>query len=193
LRRRLALARKIHRILKDRLSLLVNEYLVHAREAIEKRSRVVELLAKSYDKVSLALGMNGLEVCESIASILPKYVTILVATRNILGLSVPVLESKVKPPLYPLYITSSYVDDAVRTCRELLPELIELAELEKTMERLSLEIIKMRRRVNALEYIVIPRIEATIKYLRMKFEEREREDKARLKRIKVVLSRRRGS
>ncbi|RLE87557.1 MAG: V-type ATP synthase subunit D, partial [Thermoprotei archaeon] len=93
---------------------------------------------------------------------------------------------------YILSDTSLYIDEASRRFEELLKLSIELAEVEKALERLGIEIRKMRRRVNVLEHILIPRIQATIKYLSMKFEEREREERARLKRVKVLLARRRG-
>ena len=122
---------------------------------------------------------------------------IVFGTQNIMGVKVPLLEPvdaerKLSERGYILSDTSLYIDEASRRFEELLKLSIELAEVEKTLERLGIEIRKMRRRVNVLEHILIPRIQATIKYLSMKFEEREREERARLKRVKVLLARRRG-
>ena len=80
-----------------------------------------------------------------------------------------------------------------RRGRRVLELACSIAELEKELEMLGVELERTRRRVNMLEHVLIPRLMNTIKYLRMKFEEREREEKARLKRVKTVLARRRGA
>jgi len=81
------------------------------------------------------------------------------------------------------------VDRAAQLSEESLRAIIELAELQRNFELLAMEINRTKRITNALEYIVIPRLQVTINYLNMKFEERDREEKARLKRVKVLVSR----
>ena len=111
--------------------------------------------------------------------------------RVIAGVRVPIFEveeeiiDKSVLALAPLSTVNS-----INKCSKLLKDIVRLAELESSIERIGREVLRVKRRVNALEYILIPRIEATIKFLEMKFEEREREDKVRLKRVKEILARR---
>ena len=93
---------------------------------------------------------------------------------------------------YNLAQTSSLGDCASDTAREALRTIIELAELQRGLELLGTEISRTKRITNALEYIIIPNLKATIRFLAMKFEERDREEKARLKRVKVLLAREAG-
>ena len=90
---------------------------------------------------------------------------------------------------FDLLETSSYLDQAAREWEANLEAIVRLAELQRGLDVMGAEINRTKRIVNALEYIVIPELKATIKYLNMKFEERDREEKSRLKRVKVLLQR----
>jgi len=90
---------------------------------------------------------------------------------------------------YNLVDTSSWLDRAAQLSEESLRAIVELAELQRNFELLAMEINRTKRITNALEYIVIPGLQVTINYLNMKFEERDREEKARLKRVKVLVAR----
>jgi V/A-type H+-transporting ATPase subunit D len=85
--------------------------------------------------------------------------------------------------------TSSWLDRAAQLSEECLTAIVELAELQRNFELLAMEINRTKRITNALEYLVIPRLQATINYLNLKFEERDREEKVRLKRVKVLVAR----
>jgi len=196
LKRRLVLARRIHRILRERLTILVAEFLSIARNAVKKREKLNKHFSKAYEALSIAYGFHGRAFLTKEMLGVERDFEIVFGTQNIMGVKVPLLEPvdaerKLSERGYILSDTSLYIDEASRRFEELLKLSIELAEVEKTLERLGIEIRKMRRRVNVLEHILIPRIQATIKYLSMKFEEREREERARLKRVKVLLARRR--
>ncbi|TET42754.1 MAG: V-type ATP synthase subunit D, partial [Dehalococcoidia bacterium] len=91
---------------------------------------------------------------------------------------------------YNLADTSSWLDHAAQLFEKCLKATVELAELQRVLELLGMEINRTKRITNALEYVVIPGLQATINYLNMKFEERDREEKARLKRVKVLVARR---
>jgi V/A-type H+-transporting ATPase subunit D len=113
-------------------------------------------------------------------------------SRNIAGVRIPSFElmDNVKPMRgYNLIDTSSWLDRAAQLSEECLRAIVELAELQRNFELLAMEINRTKRITNALEYIVIPGLQATINYLKMKFEERDREEKARLKRVKVLVAR----
>jgi V/A-type H+-transporting ATPase subunit D len=89
---------------------------------------------------------------------------------------------------YNLVDTSSWLDRTAQLSEESLKAIVELAELQRTFDLLAMEINRTKRITNALEYIIIPALQATISYLNMKFEERDREEKARLKRVKVLVA-----
>ncbi len=197
LKRRLILAKRIHRILRERLTILVAEFLDIARKTVNVREELHRKAEEAYFALTLAYGYHGRKGLEKEALAVEKKISAVFGINNVMGVKVPLVEAeKVVKTLaergYSLADTSLYIDESAKRFEELLNLSIELGELEKTLEKLGIEIKKMRRRVNVLEHILIPRIEATIKYLSMKFEEREREERARLKRVKVILSRRRG-
>ena len=115
------------------------------------------------------------------------------STGNIMGVVVPVIEYReetdedVSPYPYSFSTTSAELDGAILTLSGILPLMIELAGMEKTCQMLADEIEKTRRRVNALEYIVIPQLEETIRYITMKLDEDERGNRTRLMKVKDML------
>jgi V/A-type H+-transporting ATPase subunit D len=113
-------------------------------------------------------------------------------SRNIAGVRIPSFElmDNGKPMRgYNLVDTSSWLDRAAQLSEECLRAIVELAELQRNFELLAMEINRTKRITNALEYLVIPGLQATINYLNLKFEERDREEKVRLKRVKVLVAR----
>lgn len=197
LKRRLVLAKRIHRILRERLTILVSEFLSIARSSVNRREKLNDEIAKAYEALTIAYGHQGRSLLTRDMLAVERDIKVVYGAQNIMGVKVPLLEPvNVEKPMsergYTLSDTSLYLDESARRFEEVLKTAIELAEIEKTLEKLGIEIKRMRRRVNVLEHILIPKIEATIKYLSMKFEEREREEKARLKRVKVLLARRRA-
>jgi len=194
LKRRLIVAKKIHRILRERLTILISELYSMLREAIEYRTRINNSLKEIYQSlVKVYTNMGDYEI-DILAKAIPQYIKLYVATKNIMGIITPLLElRRVKSkPTYTLSETCIPLQDVAVKVEKLLEDIATLAELEKSINLLSYEIIRTKRRVNALEHILIPRIEATIRFLTMMFEEREREEKARLKHVKTVLTERRG-
>ena len=117
------------------------------------------------------------------------------ASRSVMGVSVPMIEFS---PLvrratergYSIHDSSAALDDAARCFEEALEKILRLAEVEEAVRHLASEVEKTKRRVNALKYIMIPRLKATRKYIEMRLEEMERENFTRLKKIKAVLERR---
>ena len=116
-----------------------------------------------------------------------------VGSKNIMSVDVPVFSSVSSSPdkgdifPYGFAFTSFELDDAVRSLNALLPDLIRLAEIEKSCELMAAEIERTRRRVNLLEHVMIPRYEATIKYIAMKLEENDRSSRTRLMKVKDML------
>ena len=197
LRRRLKLAKRIHRILRERLTILVAEFLNSVRQVVDERKDIVKLLERGYASESLIRMFHSAGELDNIAKTSPKVIEVYAAMKNIMGVRAPFIDYKrveeyeeLKTPIS-LGSTSIALEITRKTFMEILEKVLELAEHEKTLDLLSKEIARTRRRVNILEHVIIPRLEATIKYLEMMFDEREREEKTRLKRVKAVLSRRR--
>lgn len=194
LKRRLSLAQRVQKIVKDRLAILTTEFLQTARETVEAKRKLNDKLIELYRALSIASGYHGYIALEKefIASEVGLKVT--QGSRNIAGVRIPSFEltddaedSAMKR--YDLVDTSSWLDRTAQLSKEFAAAAVELAELQRTFELLAMEINRTKRITNALEYIVIPGLLATINYLNMKFEERDREEKARLKRVKVLVAR----
>ena len=192
LKRRLALAQRVQKIVKDRLSILTMEFLQTAREIVEVKRKLVDAFSEAYQALSIATGYHGYIALEKELIASETDLRITAGSRNIAGVRIPSFElGEVRSPMrgYNLLDTSSWLDHAAQLSEKCLKTTIELAELQRSLELLGMEINRTKRITNALEYMIIPALQVTIKYLNMKFEERDREEKARLKRVKVLLAR----
>jgi V/A-type H+-transporting ATPase subunit D len=194
LKRRLFLARRVQKIVKDRLSILTMEFLQTARDAVEAQIKLLDGSSRLYKAVSIAGGYHGYIAMERELIASEGDLKVAVGSRNIAGVRIPSFEltgnpEKLEMMRYSLVDTSSWLDHAALLSKECLRAIVELAELQRDFELLAMEINRTKRITNALEYVIIPGLQATINYLTMKFEERDREEKARLKRVKVLIAR----
>jgi len=192
LRRRLILASRIQKIIKDRVSILIMEFLQIARQTVEAKRKLVEEFSDNYRALSIAAGYHGYIALEKELVASERDLELAAGLRNVGGVRIPAFELKEKQGVargYSLVDTSSWVDQAAQKSERCLETIVELAELQRSMELLGREINRTKRILNALEYLIVPGLRATIKYLYMKFEERDREEKSRLKRVKVLLER----
>ncbi len=190
LRRRLKLARKVHKILRERLTILVNEFLIRVRDAYRLRVESYKRLAELYRRASILYSVYGENLFRYYESFLSESAKTVVGEENIAG--VKTLSTRFIEPEFVENKLFPELNEFREGVKELVNTLIELGCAEEALRSLGINILRTKRKVNALEYMLIPQIINTIRYLRMKFEEREREEKARLKRVKIVLSRRRG-
>ena len=193
LRRRLVLASRIQKIVKDRVSILILEFLQIARQTVEIKRQLLAEFAGTYKALSIAAGYHGYIALEKELIACEKDLGIAAGLRNVGGVKIPAFELKEAQGVvrgYSLVDTSSWLDQTAQLSEKCLETIVELAELQRGLELLGREISRTKRILNALEYLIIPGLQATIKYLYMKFEERDREEKARLKRVKVLLERR---
>lgn len=189
LKRRFKLAKRIQKIVKDRLAILVMEFLQTVRDCTSVKERLLKEYSEACKCLSITTGYYG-TVPLKMALLLPETgVKVSAGTRNIAGVSVPLFEMEEADfgNADRSAHTSSLVDQTARLSRRCLETFIALAELEKTLALLGMEINKVKRINNALEYDVLPRLVETIKYLTMKFEERDREELYRLKRVKLLI------
>ncbi|MEM2978617.1 MAG: V-type ATP synthase subunit D [Candidatus Hadarchaeales archaeon] len=195
LRRRIALARKGHDLLREKMDALVMEFFEVLRKIYEKRERAFEQLEKAHSSLSLCMASWGTAETEQAAREARKGVAVETSLRYIMGVPVPVVEvgETARTALdrgYSLHPSPSLLDRASEEFERALKMLAELAELEEAARALAWELERTRRRVNALEYILIPRLEASLKFIGMRLDEMEREHFFRLKRIKATLERR---
>ena len=193
LKRRLSLAQRVQKIVKDRLSILTMEFLQTARDTLEAKRKLLDELSKLYKALSVAAGYHGYIALEKELIATEVDLKVTAGLGNVAGVRIPSFElmgnpDKVGMRGYNLVDTSSWLDRAAQLSEESLRAIVELAELQRNFELLAMEITRTKRITNALEYIVIPGLQVTINYLNMKFEERDREEKTRLKRVKVLIA-----
>ena len=191
LKKRLVVAVRGHKMMKDKRDELVRRFIGYARENKALREQVESKLSLAMKGFVLARAtMSNAEVEEAL--MFPARAADVTADiGHVLSISVPQLsmdtqEGFVYP--YGFSTTSSDLDGAVQQLAEVLPELLELAETEKTCSRLADEIEKTRRRVNALEYVMIPQFQDTIHMIQMKLDENERGNTNRLMKTKEMLA-----
>ena len=190
--RRIKLAEKGHKLLKEKRDALVSEFLDVVQRVHESRDSTNEKLAEAFRDLLMAQAVMGSDAVWQISQVTGQEIKIDVDTMNIMGVKVPMITTEdVKRSMidrgYGFADTSSKVDDAARNFEEAIGEVIKLAEVQQSVESLASEVIKTKRRVNALEYIVIPRLKATAIHIRMRLAEMERENFTRLKKIKAAI------
>jgi V/A-type H+-transporting ATPase subunit D len=186
-------ARRGHKLLKDKRDELMKKFLEVVRENKELRERVEASLAKVHGSFGIAAATVSPHMLKE-ALILPKKEGKLDVTyKNVMSVTVPVFNLQVLSEggadgyNYGMAFTSGELDAAARELNDLLSDLVKLAEMEKTAQMLAEEIEKTRRRVNALEYIMMPRYLETIKTIKMKLEENERGNTTRLMKVKDMM------
>ena len=191
IRKKLILAEKGHKLLEEKRDALVEKFF----NIIEKRNQMKKDLYKEFKEAFLSLieaqMILGEDKVEE-ASFMVSYIgEISFETDNIMGVKIPKLDTKnIKTnlrPFYGFFDTCSKLDDAQKQFTNLLNKLINLANLEASIKSLAIEIEKTKRRVNVLENNLIPKLDATRKFIEFQLEEREREDFFRRKRIKAIL------
>ncbi|MDI9619790.1 MAG: V-type ATP synthase subunit D [Candidatus Nezhaarchaeota archaeon] len=188
LRRRKRLAERGLSLLKEKRDALVMELLSIAKEYQNVMAEVREKMERAMNALTLArISMGFFKLDEVIACLKPR-VTVEVKSRNIMGVSTPLF--KVNPAgteaevPYNLLNTNAYLDEASKAFAEVFTSVIKLAEIQAVARRIAEEVEKAKRRVNALENIVIPMISRNMKYIELYLDERAREDVFRLRLLK---------
>lgn len=193
LKRKLVTARRGHKLLKDKRDELMKKFLEIVRENRRERETVEKLLMDAHSRFVMARALMSGEMLEEALMYPKKKVSLKSSTRNIMSVHVPVLEFTTEDAgegdIFPYGFanTSGELDGAIQALSEALPHMLRLAELEKSAQLLADEIERTRRRVNALEYVLIPNLEDTIKYIVMKLDENERGNITRLMKVKDMM------
>ncbi|MCI6418650.1 MAG: V-type ATP synthase subunit D, partial [Clostridiales bacterium] len=184
LKTRLKTATRGHKLLKDKSDEMIRQFMVYVRENKRLREEIEAELSSALKGFTLARAVSSNAVIEEAVMMPATKAEISLSSDNVMSVEVPSIsvvehEGQDKYP-YSFDTVTSELDASIGTLSTLLVKLVKLAEVEKTCNMLADEIEKNRRRVNALEYVMIPQIEETIKYINMKLDENERASTIRL-------------
>lgn len=193
LKKRLRTAMRGHKLLKDKRDELMRQFLEIVRRNKELRIQVEKGLTEAFVALSVASAVMSPEMLEQSLLYPRQSVELGMRFKNIMSVNVPVYDfhtrSTEQGDIFPYGFaqTSGELDDAMVALSRVFSDMLELAQVEKTMQLLAQEIEKTRRRVNALEYVMIPDMQGKIKYITMKLEENENATKVRLLKVKEMV------
>ena len=193
LKGKLRTAQRGHKLLKDKRDELMKQFLETVREVRALRAEVEEELMVVHKSFTVASALMSAEALEQ-ALLYPKQsVELTMSFQNIMSVNVPIYQFQTKTKsdsdIYPygFSATSGELDTAVDALGKVFQKLLKLAEIEKAAQLMAEEIEKTRRRVNALEYLVIPNTQEIIRYITMKLDENDRATTIRLMKVKEMI------
>ncbi len=191
LKNRLKTAVRGHKLLKDKSDETIRQFMIYVKENKRLREELEQKLSDSLRSFLLAGSVTTSQVLEEAVAMPAFNLELTTGEANIMSVMVPTIQVKEgdKTDLYPYSFAavSAELDDSIKNLSDLIADLVHLAEVEKTCNMLADEIEKNRRRVNALEYVMIQQLEETIKYLTMKLDENQRAATTRLMKVKTVI------
>lgn len=193
LKKKLVTARRGHKLLKDKRDELMRQFLDLARENMELRKKVEAGIKSANTNFVIAKASMSEEILNAALMAPKQEVSIEATAKNVMSVEIPVFEAKTRSAnegdiySYGLAFTTGELDDAVKSLSDVLTDMLELAEKEKACQLMAIEIEKTRRRVNALEHVIIPQTQENIKYISMKLDENERSTQIRLLKVKDML------
>lgn len=193
LKKKLVTAVRGHKLLKDKRDELMRQFLDKVRENKALREEVETALVSANQNFMLARAGMPDEMLNT-ALLAPKQeLTISAGTQNVMSVEIPDFDFKTRTPdqndmySYGFAFTTGDLDDAILSLSEVFPKMLKLAEVEKSCPLMAAEIEKTRRRVNALEHVMIPELQTNIKYITMKLDENERSTQIRLMKVKDMM------
>lgn len=193
LNKRLGMAERGHKLLKDKRDELMRLFMELVQENQRLREELEGELAEAMGRFMAARAVMGTPQLEAALALPKRQVELVVGTESMMSIKVPKLSWQVSgeetdnPLPYGFAQTSAELDEATRILTETLTKLLELATVERRVEILAQEIEKTRRRVNALEHVLIPQLEETIHYITMRLDENEPANLTRLLKIKEMV------
>lgn len=193
LKKKLVTAVRGHKLLKDKRDELMRQFLDKVRENKALREEVETALVSANQNFMLARAGMPDEMLNT-ALLAPKQeLTISAGTQNVMSVEIPDFDFKTRTPdqndmySYGFAFTTGDLDDAILSLSEVFPKMLKLSEVEKSCQLMAAEIEKTRRRVNALEHVMIPELQTNIKYITMKLDENERSTQIRLMKVKDMM------
>ena len=182
-----------HKLLKDKRDELMRQFMDIIRQNKALRIRVEEGLTKAFASMQVASSIMSPAMLEQALLYPRQSASLEMSFKNIMSVNVPLYTFRTRSSdpseIYPYGFaqTSGELDDAIGQLSEVFTDMLQLAQVEKTMQLLAEEIEKTRRRVNALEYVMIPELDENIKYISMQLEENENATKVRLLKVKEMV------
>lgn len=193
LKKKLVTAVRGHKLLKDKRDELMRQFLDLAKENMQLRLQVEEGILSANKNFVMAKASMSEEMLRTALMIPKQEVYLKVGKKNVMSVDIPVFDYSTKSAdendiySYGFAFTSCDLDGAVKSLADILPQMMELAEKEKACRLMAAEIEKTRRRVNALEHVIIPQTQKNIKYITMKLDENERSTQIRLMKVKDMM------
>ncbi len=194
LKGRLKTAQRGHKLLKDKQDELMKKFIDLVKKNKELREDVEKELTDAFKNFLIARAVMSSEVLEEAIMYPTQKINLEMSTKNIMSVNSPVFklvreDNQEASSIYPygFVTTSGELDSAIHSLQEVFDKLIELAQVEKTCQLMADEIEKTRRRVNALEYVMIPQLIETVKFITMKLDENERGNRVRLMKVKDIV------
>ena len=193
LKKKLKTAVKGHKLLKDKRDELMREFLELVRENMDLRKKVEAGIRAANVNFVVAKADMSEEILQAALMVPKQSVELKAGSRNVMSVDVPVFTYTTRTPdendiySYGFAFTSSELDGAVKSLSDIFPDMLRLAEVEKSCQLMAAEIEKTRRRVNALEHVIIPDTREGIRYITMKLDENERSTQIRLMKVKDMM------
>lgn len=193
LKDKLKTAVKGHRLLKDKRDELMRQFLELVKENMELRKRVEKGISDANKNFVFAKSMMSEETLRSSLMCSKQEVYLVKDSKNVMSVDIPQYDFTTRISdindiySYGLAFTPGELDDAVLSLNDTLPDMLKLAEIEKSCQLMASEIEKTRRRVNALEHVIIPETREAIKFITMKLDENERSTQVRLMKVKDMM------
>ena len=193
LKKKLVTATRGHKLLKDKRDELMRQFLDLARENMALRQKVEAGIQSANRNFVIAKAGMSEETLHTALMASKQEVYLEASQKNVMSVDIPVFEYKTRTAgendiySYGFAFTSCDLDDAVKSLADILPDMLQLAQTEKACQLLASEIEKTRRRVNALEHVIIPQTQQSIKYITMKLDENERSTQIRLMKVKDMM------
>lgn len=193
LKRKLVTARRGHKLLKDKRDELMRQFLSLVKQNKELRQKVENGVKQANAHMAIARGVMDDESLEVALMMPSQKISLDISFQNVMSVIVPKYKTELKTAKngeiysYGYAFTSTELDSAVKALSDIMPDMIKLAEIEKQCRLMASEIEKTRRRVNALEHVMIPQYEDTIRFITMKLEENERSTTTRLMKVKDMM------
>ncbi len=190
-RRRIAVAKRGLNLLKLKRTALIQEFFALSRQARELRGDLQRKIARGYGSIRMAEMLEGPTRLENVAMLLPVILPLKVATKNVMGVRTPRVDAGTFVPVAApqLLDLPTSIDESIRHFQGIFRVVLDVAEKENAMRRLLKEIERTKRRANAIENVLIPRLDATVRFIKFRFDEMERDSFSMLKAVKRKIQR----
>ncbi len=185
-RRRIGLAKRGLNLLKLKRSALIAEFFDLSKEAMRLRGDLAQRVARGYEAIRVAEIMEGTTRLENISLLLPEIAPIGVSTKNVMGVKTPQVQRGAYAPVSSAALLDlpTSIHEAIHHFQGIYQVVLDIAEKENALRRLLLEIEKTKRRASAIENVLIPRLQDTVRYIKFRFDEMERDSFSMLKTVK---------